>query len=329
MPRNGSGVYSADWVNAAPNTTIESAKQNAMVADLVADANAARPITAGGTAGTTAVEGIDNLSTKGTNIASAATTDIGAATGRFVHITGTTSITSFGTKTAGVERELVFDGALTLTHNGTSLILPGAANITTAAGDTAIFVSEGSGNWRCISYEHASANHHRPQTWELIETKTISVAAATADFLNLGAYRMLRLTGYALPATDGATLWARTSTDNGSSWLETASYTNQVLAVNDTTISGARSTDTAVVLTNSVGNVSTEGTFPDVRISQFNPNTITLIKNFSGGIGPTPNLGLNLNLGTVPAGPCNALRIMFSSGNIAAGSYLVLEGIRG
>lgn len=157
MPRNGSGVYSADWVNAAPNTTIESAKQNAMVADLVADANAARPITAGGTAGTTAVEGIDNLSTKGTNIASAATTDIGAATGRFVHITGTTSITSFGTKTAGVERELVFDGALTLTHNATSLILPGAANITTAAGDTAIFVSEGSGNWRCVSYQPAAS----------------------------------------------------------------------------------------------------------------------------------------------------------------------------
>lgn len=54
MPRNGSGVYSADWVNASPNTTIESAKQNAMVADLVTDANAARPVTAGGTGETTA-----------------------------------------------------------------------------------------------------------------------------------------------------------------------------------------------------------------------------------------------------------------------------------
>lgn len=54
MPRDGSNVYSADWVNAAPNTTIESSKQNAMVADFVADANAARPITAGGTGGVTA-----------------------------------------------------------------------------------------------------------------------------------------------------------------------------------------------------------------------------------------------------------------------------------
>lgn len=157
MPRNGSNVYSADWVNASPNTTIESAKVNAMVADFVVDANAARPVTAGGTGATTAIGGADNLSTQGTAIASATTTDIGAATGRYVHITGTTTITGLGTKTAGVVRALTFDGALTLTHNATSLILPGAANITTAAGDTAVFVSEGSGNWRCLAYQRAAS----------------------------------------------------------------------------------------------------------------------------------------------------------------------------
>lgn len=61
MPRDGSNVYSADWVNAAPNTTIESSKQNAMVADFVADANAARPITAGGTGATNAASARTNL----------------------------------------------------------------------------------------------------------------------------------------------------------------------------------------------------------------------------------------------------------------------------
>jgi hypothetical protein len=49
-----------------------------------------------------------------------------------------------------------FTGILTLTHNGTSLILPTAANITTAAGDAAIMKYEGSGNWRCINYSRAS-----------------------------------------------------------------------------------------------------------------------------------------------------------------------------
>lgn len=90
---------------------------------------------------------------KGSDIASATTTDIGAATGNFVHITGTTTITGFGTVAAGARRLVVFDGALLLTHNATSLILPTGANITTAAGDTAVCISEGSGNWRVTSYQ--------------------------------------------------------------------------------------------------------------------------------------------------------------------------------
>jgi hypothetical protein len=93
---------------------------------------------------------------KGADIASATTTNIGAATGNFVHITGTTTITGLGTIAAGVIRIVRFAGALTLTHNGTSLILPSNTNITTAANDTAIFVSEGSGNWRCVSYQKSS-----------------------------------------------------------------------------------------------------------------------------------------------------------------------------
>jgi hypothetical protein len=100
---------------------------------------------------------LDKVYVTGSNIASSASIDIGAATGDFVGITGTTGITSLGTATAGIERTLVFGGALTLTHNGTSLILPaGGANITTAAGDIGTFRSLGSGNWRCIQYTKAS-----------------------------------------------------------------------------------------------------------------------------------------------------------------------------
>ncbi|MBE2232866.1 MAG: hypothetical protein IAE85_05170 [Anaerolinea sp.] len=93
---------------------------------------------------------------KGTDIARAATTPIGAATGNFVHLTGTTTITSFGTGTAGQIRYIRFAGAGTLTHNATSLILPGAANITTAANDCAIAISEGGSNWRVLVYMRAS-----------------------------------------------------------------------------------------------------------------------------------------------------------------------------
>ena len=89
---------------------------------------------------------------KGADIASASTTDIGAATGNYVDVTGTTTITALGTVQAGTQRKVRFTGALTLTYNATSLILPGAVDITTAAGDVADFVSLGGGNWRCTAY---------------------------------------------------------------------------------------------------------------------------------------------------------------------------------
>lgn len=89
-------------------------------------------------------------------IASATTTDIGAATSNAIIVSGTTTITGLGTIAAGAERAVTFSGVLTLTHNVTSLILPGAASITTAAGDSAYFISLGSGNWRCTSYQKAS-----------------------------------------------------------------------------------------------------------------------------------------------------------------------------
>lgn len=92
------------------------------------------------------------LASKGADIASAATTDLGAIEGFSHDITGTVTITSFGTISAGIHKVVKFEGALTLTHNATSLILPGGANITTADGDIAIFISEGSGNWRCVTY---------------------------------------------------------------------------------------------------------------------------------------------------------------------------------
>lgn len=89
------------------------------------------------------------------SLASAATVNIGAAAANTVNITGTTGITAFDSIAAGAARRLVFAGALTLTHNATSLILPTGANITTAAGDVAEFESLGGGNWKCVDYLRA------------------------------------------------------------------------------------------------------------------------------------------------------------------------------
>jgi hypothetical protein len=90
---------------------------------------------------------------EGAAVASAATINLDTATGNFLHVTGTTGITAV-TLAQGAERTIVFDGALTLTH-GASLILPTAANITTAADDVAVFRGEGAGVTRCVAYQKA------------------------------------------------------------------------------------------------------------------------------------------------------------------------------
>jgi hypothetical protein len=89
-------------------------------------------------------------------LASNSSVAIGAAASLNVAITGTSTIVSFDTVPDGITRWVNFTGALTLTHNATSLLLPGAANIATAPGDVALFKSLGGGNWKCMSYQPAA-----------------------------------------------------------------------------------------------------------------------------------------------------------------------------
>ena len=122
-----------------------------------------------------------DLASKGADIASATTTDIGAVAGLMHDITGTTTITGLGTVSAGIWKVLKFEGALTLTHNATSLILPGAANITTADGDVGIFISEGSGNWRCLHYMKASGGVLGP----ILGTQQATTSGTSIDFTSV------------------------------------------------------------------------------------------------------------------------------------------------
>ena len=126
-------------------------------------------------------EGIDD---DFVDVASATTTDIAAAESRNVRITGTTTITAFGTIAAGRAINLRFAGALTLTHNATSLILPGGANIATVAGDRCIAVSLGSGNWMVLAYSPATQAQGRALLGVGATGANVFVAATTADALS-------------------------------------------------------------------------------------------------------------------------------------------------
>ncbi len=124
---------------------------------------------------------------KGTDIPSATSTPIGAATGNYVDVTGTVTITSFDTVQAGTRRIVNFTGILTLTYNATSLILPTAANIVTAVGDVATFISLGSGNWKCIEYTSSSQQTYTTGTWVPAWTGfSADPTAVTARYILIG-----------------------------------------------------------------------------------------------------------------------------------------------
>lgn len=145
VSRDASGNFSAGIITAA----------------LSGNANTATTLQTARTINGVSFNGSANINIEdrlGTAIASAATTTVGTAgLGDYMHITGTTTITSFGTAaSAGTRRTLIFDGALTITHNATSLICPGAANIVTVAGTVIEIIAETTANWRVVSVTHPS-----------------------------------------------------------------------------------------------------------------------------------------------------------------------------
>ena len=88
---------------------------------------------------------------KGADVASATVLPL-ISDGNYFDVTGTVTVTSFADLGgAGTVIILQFDAACILTHHATNLILPTGGNITTAAGDHAIFVNYASGDYRCVN----------------------------------------------------------------------------------------------------------------------------------------------------------------------------------
>ena len=222
MARNGSGTYNRAVSPYTAGTTITAATVNSEMEDIATalTGSMARdgqsPATANIPMGGFRITGLANATaatdaaTLGqvdgraeVDVASAGTTNIGAAASNNVRITGTTTITSFGTAASGVTRQLRFAGALTLTHNATSLILPGAASVVTMAGDTATAVSLGSGNWVVTEFQPATTAGMRLLAGApAIPTNAAGVGKVESIVTASGA-------GYTLPA-GGQWIWKLT-----------------------------------------------------------------------------------------------------------------------
>jgi microcystin-dependent protein len=125
-------------------------------------------------------------------VASSGTTDLGAASSRLVNVTGSATISSFGSS-ASLSFPLYqvkFAGSPTLV-NSSSMILPGGTNMSLAPNDFVSALYLGSGNWQVLSSAGASgvvgevrsfATAACPTGW--LEAAGQSVASATYPSLS-------------------------------------------------------------------------------------------------------------------------------------------------
>ena len=115
---------------------------------------------------------------EGAGIASAAALTPGVD-GNLFHITGTTGMTSIASIDGAGPIYLVYDDAVAITHNATSLIMLGAANYTTVAGDVICFMHEGSGNYRELFRSLAASDPVGTAKTQTLTNKTIALGSNT------------------------------------------------------------------------------------------------------------------------------------------------------
>ncbi|MBX4931279.1 hypothetical protein [Rhizobium bangladeshense] len=149
MPRNGQGQYSKPPnTTAQPNTVIKSATFNAVVDDLVTDANNPRPITAGGT-GANTVEGARSglgLEKRTTYAVKSADYAVVAADNNAIHRFTTDAVATLdAAATMGISWHytVIADGGdVTLNPNGSETI-DGVAELIVPDGTSVFLVCDG------------------------------------------------------------------------------------------------------------------------------------------------------------------------------------------
>ena len=205
MPYNGSGVFSRlySWVTDAANSLpispsrmdtdsndIASALNNVLTRDAQGkpsqnfNVNGFNVINMASATVSGQALAFQQLFSQGNPaiVASAATVDIGGQSSVAVEVSGTTTVTSFGTNYNG-PRWVRFQSSLLLTYNGTTLNLPGGANITTQAGDVLVAYPNSSLNgWNVVIYQPYSVNTGSVVGSARNLRANITVASATATF---------------------------------------------------------------------------------------------------------------------------------------------------
>jgi len=183
VPAN-SVVYRRNAANSAWITegTADSLLNAADVSEVLTGTLASKAVTPDALAG---------LWQRGSDIPSNSTLSLPATGGGVFLVTGTTGISAISTGSGGRRVSLRFAGALTLTHSA-NLILPGAVNITTVAGDVADFINDAAqdatgSNWRCVNYS--------PAQGVAIPSPTLGSKSANYTLLDTDRGALIRFAG--------------------------------------------------------------------------------------------------------------------------------------
>ena len=165
------------WINEG---AVDSLLNAASVSDVLVGTDAAKAVTPDALAG---------LWQRGTDIASASTLTLPATGGGLFLVTGTTTVTGISSAYGGRRVSLRFAASLTLTHNGTSFILPSGVSIVTQSGDVADFVNDAAAdatgsNWRCVNYHRVNGT----PVMGVSLPNTVATGNYTATTANAGGF---------------------------------------------------------------------------------------------------------------------------------------------
>lgn len=191
-----------------------------------------------------------------TALASGSTADLGTIASHNVQITGTTTITSFGSSASAnfPLYRVEFAGVLTLTESA-ALALPGGLSITTAMGDSLTAAYLGSGNWQVLEYSAASGlpavvapNYATAAIGLLVINGGTpnSQIAVTADAAVMASAVGVQNSAKTISVTISLLSTGANGLDTGS--VAASTWYNIFLISNGTTIAGLASTATSPAL---------------------------------------------------------------------------------
>lgn len=134
------------WINEG---AVDSVGNTASVTEVLTGTETAKFVTPDSLAG---------IWQRGSNITPSAGSVSLPSTGGGVFNIAAGNFSAISTAQGGRAVLFVFGGTSVITHNATSMILPGGADITTEAGDCAMFVNEAAAdasgtNWRCVWFQ--------------------------------------------------------------------------------------------------------------------------------------------------------------------------------